>query len=80
MDGDDSDASSRFALGDTDVMLPHIDITLLQSQHFSDSHTRIEQYQHSIDSGLTNVLPKSIDFLAAKWFVRADGFIFPDRQ
>ena len=80
MDGNNPDAGNGFALGDPDETLPDVDITLLQSQHFSDSHTRIEQYQHSIDSGLTKVLPKSIDFLAAKWFVRADGFIFPDRQ
>lgn len=57
MDGNNPDAGNGFALGDPDETLPDVDVCLMEMEQFSDSHTRVEQYQHSVNVGRINVLP-----------------------
>lgn len=57
VDGDGSDSGSGLTFGNPDVSLPKVHIILLECQHLADSHTRIKQYQHSINVIIANCFP-----------------------
>lgn len=80
MDRYGTDAGGGLTFGNPDVSLPKVHIILLECQHLADSHTRIKQYQHSINAGVINVCPGPINFLPTEWMVWTYSLILADGE
>lgn len=58
MDRDGADAGNGLALGNPDISLAEVHISLLYVQHLTDTHAGVKQNEHRINTGLIAVDPE----------------------